>query len=94
MSSPTPTAVEPGVTTPTPAVVTLTEATFRELIAQATKTGVADVKAEPSKVATFVKAIPSDIVSGVEKAPWLPIIALVVAVVALVLHFPKITGLL
>ena len=78
----------------TPASVTLTEASFLQLLKQAGIDAKADVVSTPSKLSTAIKAVPSDLEALAKKVNWPMVIVAVVAFAALAMHFPKLTGLL
>jgi len=78
----------------TPASVTLTEASFLQLLKQAGIDAKADVVAAPSKLGTAVKAVPGELEALAKKVNWPMVIVAVVAFAALAMHFPKLTGLL
>src|ERR1700677_2875033 len=77
-----------------PASVTLTEASFLQLLKQAGIDAKTDVVSAPSRLGTAVKAVPSELEALVKKVNWPMVIIAVVAAAALAMHFPKLTGLL
>lgn len=96
MSSTLPVAPVGGVVTlpaaavPAETPLSITAATLAQLLKQAGADAVADAKAEPGKITTFVKGIPSDVAA----VNWPLVIIAVIAFAALVLHIPKVMGLL
>jgi hypothetical protein len=76
--------------------VTLDSASFLQLLKAAgvrvegeAKTDVEDI-AHPSKLLAAVKALPSEFEAGIKYVNWPLVIVGVIAISALVLHFPKI----
>ena len=70
------------------------DGTLRAILKQAGIDAKADVVSAPSRLGTAVKAVPSELEALVKKVNWPMVIIAVVAFAALVMHFPKLTGLL
>ena len=78
--------------------VTLSEASFLQLLKAAgvrvegeAKTDVEDI-ASPSKLIAAVEAIPSEFAKGIKYVNWPLVIVGSIAIIALVMHFPRIVA--